>query len=102
MCNSLHGGGQQGHWADRPIDTPIQPAVRTQMWLNEQMEYQPKLDPGTEPGENGGVDAFSLLHQEPGLQQVWMIAARGGSERAHDQGSARRGRGYPPQTLDLF
>ncbi|XP_015246098.1 PREDICTED: centrosomal protein of 85 kDa-like isoform X3 [Cyprinodon variegatus] len=69
MCNSLHGGGQQGHWVDRPIDTPIQPAVRTQMWLNEQMEYQPKLDPGTEPGENGGVDAFSLLHQEPGLQQ---------------------------------
>uniref|UniRef100_A0A3P9H3T0 Centrosomal protein 85, like n=1 Tax=Oryzias latipes TaxID=8090 RepID=A0A3P9H3T0_ORYLA len=31
--------------------SPIQPAVRTQMWLAEQMEYRPKSEPGSDTDE---------------------------------------------------
>uniref|UniRef100_A0A3Q2QY89 Centrosomal protein of 85 kDa-like n=1 Tax=Fundulus heteroclitus TaxID=8078 RepID=A0A3Q2QY89_FUNHE len=65
---------QSSLWTDCPVSQnsdrgkPIQPAVRTQMWLTEQMEYRPKLDIGSEPAqtsahgtEDCGVDGLSLL-----------------------------------------
>ncbi|XP_034556117.1 centrosomal protein of 85 kDa-like isoform X2 [Notolabrus celidotus] len=53
--------------------SPIQPAVRTQMWLTEQMEYRPKTERGGKPGtEGGGGDNLSSWQQEPGLNQVLM------------------------------
>ncbi|XP_032398240.1 centrosomal protein of 85 kDa-like [Etheostoma spectabile] len=42
-----------GHQTDR--DSPIQPAVRTQMWLTDQMEYRPKVEGG--PGQPGQISA---------------------------------------------
>uniref|UniRef100_A0A3B3DG57 Centrosomal protein 85, like n=1 Tax=Oryzias melastigma TaxID=30732 RepID=A0A3B3DG57_ORYME len=42
--------------------SPIQPAVRTQMWLTEQMEYRPKSEPGS--------DADELSPWQQGLNQV--------------------------------
>ncbi|MEQ2259734.1 hypothetical protein XENORESO_017139 [Xenotaenia resolanae] len=93
-CYSPHeaessGEGQQvhglhsSHWADWPVPqssdrgTPIQPAVRTQMWLTRQLGYQPKLENRSEPGQNiapwtedYGVDGLSPLHQESGPNQV--------------------------------
>ncbi|MEQ2297456.1 hypothetical protein AMECASPLE_034816, partial [Ameca splendens] len=92
-CYSPHeaessGEGQQehglhsSHWADWPVPqssdrgTPIQPAVRTQMWLTRQLGYQPKLENRSEPGQNiapwtedYGVDGLSPLHQESGPNQ---------------------------------
>ncbi|KAM3838002.1 centrosomal protein of 85 kDa-like, partial [Diretmus argenteus] len=35
--------------------SPIQPAVRTQMWLSEQMEYRPRLEVGGGLGRTGGT-----------------------------------------------
>uniref|UniRef100_A0A3B5LBP7 Centrosomal protein 85, like n=1 Tax=Xiphophorus couchianus TaxID=32473 RepID=A0A3B5LBP7_9TELE len=93
-CSSFHetkdsGKGQQicglqssswGDWlvAENPDrGMPIQPAVRTQMWLTQQMEYRPKLESGNEPGqasspgtEDYGVNGLTLSHQETGLNQV--------------------------------
>ncbi|XP_035990502.1 centrosomal protein of 85 kDa-like isoform X1 [Fundulus heteroclitus] len=76
---------QSSLWTDCPVSQnsdrgkPIQPAVRTQMWLTEQMEYRPKLDIGSEPAqtsahgtEDCGVDGLSLLHQESELNQMLM------------------------------
>ncbi|KAG5277034.1 hypothetical protein AALO_G00112760 [Alosa alosa] len=37
----LQGGGQRGGVGVSVGGSPIQPAVRTQMWLSEQMEYRP-------------------------------------------------------------
>ncbi|XP_076127806.1 centrosomal protein of 85 kDa-like isoform X2 [Alosa pseudoharengus] len=37
----LQGGGQRGGVSVSVGGSPIQPAVRTQMWLSEQMEYRP-------------------------------------------------------------
>ncbi|KAG7239164.1 hypothetical protein INR49_029915 [Caranx melampygus] len=42
-----------GHQTDR--SSPIQPALRTQMWLTEQMEYRPKAERGSEPAQTGGM-----------------------------------------------
>lgn len=93
-CSSFHetkdsGKGQQicglqssswGDWlvAENPDrGMPIQPAVRTQMWLTQQMEYRPKLESGNEPGqasspgtEDYGVNGLTLSHQGTGLNQV--------------------------------
>uniref|UniRef100_A0A3B3BZ22 Centrosomal protein 85, like n=1 Tax=Oryzias melastigma TaxID=30732 RepID=A0A3B3BZ22_ORYME len=44
--------------------SPIQPAVRTQMWLTEQMEYRPKSEPGS--------DADELSPWQQGLNQTLM------------------------------
>ncbi|XP_005806082.2 centrosomal protein of 85 kDa-like isoform X1 [Xiphophorus maculatus] len=95
-CSSFHetkdsGKGQQicglqssswGDWlvAENPDrGMPIQPAVRTQMWLTQQMEYRPKLESGNEPGqasspgtEDYGVNGLTLSHQETGLNQMLM------------------------------
>ncbi|XP_047244612.1 centrosomal protein of 85 kDa-like isoform X4 [Girardinichthys multiradiatus] len=95
-CYSPHeaessGEGQQvyglhsSHWADWPVPqssdrgTPVQPAVRTQMWLTRQLGYQPKLENRSEPGQNiapwtedYGVDGLSPLHQESGPNQMLM------------------------------
>ncbi|XP_047430246.1 centrosomal protein of 85 kDa-like isoform X3 [Mugil cephalus] len=68
-----------GHQADR--SSPIQPAVRTQMWLAEQMEYRPKVERGNDLGqvsrtgtEGCGGDGLSPwqqgLQQEAGLDQM--------------------------------
>ncbi|XP_069017833.1 centrosomal protein of 85 kDa-like isoform X1 [Embiotoca jacksoni] len=66
-----------GHQADR--DSPIQPAVRTQMWLTEQMEFRPGAERGGEPGPSGGTEGgggdgpspWQQAHQlEPGLNQM--------------------------------
>lgn len=54
-------------------ESPIQAAVRTQMWLTEQMEHRPSVEPGlgeTSRAEGCGPDGFSSWTQEPGLQQV--------------------------------
>lgn len=67
------------HQTDR--GSPIQPAVRTQMWLTEQMEYRPKAEgggqrgqisaPGTEGcGGDGPLSCQQGHQQEPGLNQV--------------------------------
>ncbi|XP_022593687.1 centrosomal protein of 85 kDa-like isoform X2 [Seriola dumerili] len=68
-----------GHQTDR--GSPIQPAVRTQMWLTEQMEYRPKAERGSEPGQISGMgtegcggdgpSSWQQGHQqEPGLNQM--------------------------------
>ncbi|KAK6295182.1 hypothetical protein J4Q44_G00344080 [Coregonus suidteri] len=41
--------------------SPIQPAVRTQMWLSEQMEYRP---PGPGPEQCGGLSAWQQEQQQ--------------------------------------
>ncbi|CAJ1077549.1 centrosomal protein of 85 kDa-like isoform X2 [Xyrichtys novacula] len=65
------GDSLLGPQTDR--SSPIQPAVRTQMWLTEQMEYRPKPERGGKPGtEGGGGDGLSSWQQEPGLNQVLM------------------------------
>ncbi|XP_061126077.1 centrosomal protein of 85 kDa-like [Syngnathus typhle] len=43
-----------GHPVDR--DSPIQPAVRTQMWLTEQMEYSSKVEHGGENAQMVGSE----------------------------------------------
>uniref|UniRef100_A0A1A8SG30 Centrosomal protein 85kDa-like n=1 Tax=Nothobranchius rachovii TaxID=451742 RepID=A0A1A8SG30_9TELE len=55
--------------------SPIQPAVRTQMWLTEQMEHKPLVDDEGEPGlihgsrtEGSDLDGLSSWHQE--LNQI--------------------------------
>ncbi|KAK5853338.1 hypothetical protein PBY51_007132 [Eleginops maclovinus] len=64
------------HQTDR--GSPIQPAVRTQMWLTEQMEYRPKVEGGGPltpigaAGSEGCGEAPSSCPQEPGLHQVLM------------------------------
>ncbi|XP_034006469.1 centrosomal protein of 85 kDa-like isoform X1 [Trematomus bernacchii] len=64
------------HQTDR--GSPIQPAVRTQMWLAEQMEYRPKVEGGGQLGPIGAAgtegcgDGPSPCQQEPGLHQVLM------------------------------
>ncbi|KAM9840826.1 centrosomal protein of 85 kDa-like [Aulostomus maculatus] len=67
-----------GHQTDR--DSPIQPAVRTQMWLTEQMEYSSKLEhagepsqvsgPGTKACGGDGLSPWQGHQQEPGINQV--------------------------------
>lgn len=68
-----------GHQADR--GSPIQPAVRTQMWLTEQMEYKPKVEHGGELGQISGTGTEGCggegpspwqqgHQQEMGLNQV--------------------------------
>ncbi|GAA6218537.1 centrosomal protein of 85 kDa-like isoform X1 [Lates japonicus] len=65
-----------GHQTDR--GSPIQPAVRTQMWLTEQMEYRPKAECGSEFGQIsctgiegcGGDGSSSWQQQEPGVNQM--------------------------------
>ncbi|XP_045916951.1 centrosomal protein of 85 kDa-like isoform X2 [Micropterus dolomieu] len=68
-----------GHQADR--GSPIQPAVRTQMWLTEQMEYKPKVERGGKLGQisgtgtegcgGDGLSPWQQGHQhEPGLNQT--------------------------------
>ncbi|XP_054900472.1 centrosomal protein of 85 kDa-like isoform X2 [Poeciliopsis prolifica] len=95
-CSSFYeskdsGKGQQicglhsSSWGDWPVaenpDTgiPIQPAVRTQMWLTEQMDYQPRLESGNEPGqasspgtEDDGINSLTLSPQESGFNQMLM------------------------------
>lgn len=72
-----------GHQTDR--DSPIQSAVRTQMWLTEQMEYSPKVERGGELGQIGDTETKvcggdGLLprqqqgHQrEPGINPVRVV-----------------------------
>ncbi|XP_041662033.1 centrosomal protein of 85 kDa-like isoform X2 [Cheilinus undulatus] len=60
----MQGDSLLGHQADR--SSPIQPAVRTQMWLTEQMEYRPK------EGGAGAGDCLSPWQQEAGLNQTLM------------------------------
>ncbi|XP_039981419.1 centrosomal protein of 85 kDa-like isoform X2 [Xiphias gladius] len=69
-----------GHQTDR--GSPIQPAVRTQMWLTEQMEYRPRAERGSDPQTSGtgtegcggdGPSSWQRGHQqEPGLNQMLM------------------------------
>ncbi|XP_044025584.1 centrosomal protein of 85 kDa-like isoform X2 [Siniperca chuatsi] len=70
-----------GHQTDR--GSPIQPEVRTQMWLTEQMEYKPKVEhggklghisgTGTEGFGGDGPSPWQQGHQqEPGLNQMLM------------------------------
>ncbi|XP_041814402.1 centrosomal protein of 85 kDa-like isoform X2 [Chelmon rostratus] len=92
----LAQGGAQVHslslpkQADSPLahqtdrGSPIQTAVRTQMWLTEQMEYMPKVERGGKLGqintatgtESCGADGLSPWQQghqqEPGLNQMLM------------------------------
>uniref|UniRef100_A0A8D3CZ75 Centrosomal protein of 85 kDa-like n=1 Tax=Scophthalmus maximus TaxID=52904 RepID=A0A8D3CZ75_SCOMX len=74
-----HGDSPLGHQPDRA--SPIQPAVRTQMWLTEQMEYRPKAEhqtcgPGIEGcGGDGSLSWQQGHQQEPGLNQVRMLTA---------------------------
>lgn len=71
-----------GHQSDR--DSPIQSAVRTQMWLTEQMEYSPKVERGGELGQIGdaetkicGGDGLMPRQQghqrEPGISPVRVV-----------------------------
>ncbi|XP_061784127.2 centrosomal protein of 85 kDa-like isoform X2 [Nerophis lumbriciformis] len=65
-----------GHQVDR--DSPIQPAVRTQMWLAEQMEYSSKSEHGGELSQlagtgtkvcgGEGLSPWQGQTLEPGLQ----------------------------------
>ncbi|XP_070705414.1 centrosomal protein of 85 kDa-like isoform X2 [Pempheris klunzingeri] len=70
------GDSPLAHQADR--GPPIQPAVRTQMWLTEQMEYRPKAERGGKVGQVSGPggEGPSLWQQgpqqEPGLNQMLM------------------------------
>ncbi|XP_023151105.1 centrosomal protein of 85 kDa-like isoform X3 [Amphiprion ocellaris] len=50
--------------------SPIQSAVRTQMWLTEQMEYRPGLELGTKVFGDGLSPWQPGLQPEPGLNQV--------------------------------
>ncbi|KAM6915068.1 centrosomal protein of 85 kDa-like, partial [Xenentodon cancila] len=58
--------------------SPIQPAVRTQMWLTEQMEYQPKPEHGgplahSSIGTEGwDLNSQSPVQQDPGHYQAVM------------------------------
>nr|XP_057945552.1 centrosomal protein of 85 kDa-like isoform X2 [Doryrhamphus excisus] len=64
------------HRMDR--DSPIQPAVRTQMWLTEQMEYSSKAEHGGELGQilgtgvkvcgGNGLSPWQGPTLEPGMQ----------------------------------
>lgn len=64
--------------ADSPLalqtdrGSPIQPAVRTQMWLTEQMEYRPKVERGGKLGQlsGTGTDGQQEHQQEQGLNKV--------------------------------
>ncbi|KAM4521749.1 centrosomal protein of 85 kDa-like isoform 2-T2 [Odontesthes bonariensis] len=82
------GGGGQAHGrssskpADSPLAqkaercSPIQPAVRTQMWLTEQMEYRPRMEHRKEAGPEGcGVEGLSPRQQEQDLNQILMGAS---------------------------
>lgn len=69
-----------GHQTDR--GSPIQTAIRTQMWLTEQMEYRPKVECGIKldqispsaATEGCGAERLSAWQQgqqqKPGLNQV--------------------------------
>ncbi|XP_030261810.1 centrosomal protein of 85 kDa-like isoform X3 [Sparus aurata] len=71
-----------GHQTDR--GSPIQTAIRTQMWLTEQMEYRPKVECGIKldqispsaATEGCGADRLSAWQQgqqqKPGLNQMLM------------------------------
>ncbi|XP_072218953.1 centrosomal protein of 85 kDa-like isoform X2 [Leuresthes tenuis] len=92
-ANAALGGGQVhglglSKQADLPVaqkadrGSPIQPAVRTQMWLTEQMEYRPKVEPRNEPAqissagpEGCGVDGLSPWQQEQDLNQILLGAS---------------------------
>uniref|UniRef100_A0A3Q2XK04 Centrosomal protein 85, like n=1 Tax=Hippocampus comes TaxID=109280 RepID=A0A3Q2XK04_HIPCM len=56
-----------GHPVDR--DSPIQPAVRTQMWLTEQMEYSSKAEHAGELGQGGGGEAKVCGGEGASLEQ---------------------------------
>ncbi|XP_061667538.1 centrosomal protein of 85 kDa-like isoform X2 [Syngnathoides biaculeatus] len=56
-----------GHPVDR--DSPIQPAVRTQMWLTEQMEYSSKAEHGAEPGQIVDTETKVCGGEGPPFQQ---------------------------------
>ncbi|XP_029281575.1 centrosomal protein of 85 kDa-like isoform X2 [Cottoperca gobio] len=69
------------HQTDR--SSPIQPAVRTQMWLTEQMEYRPKVEGGGQLGQisatgtegcggDGPLSCQQGQQQEPWLHQMLM------------------------------
>ncbi|XP_061561214.1 centrosomal protein of 85 kDa-like isoform X2 [Phycodurus eques] len=74
-------GGDQVHGlslsklADSPLahpvdrDSPIQPAIRTQMWLTEQMEYSSKADHGAEPGQIVGTEIKVCGGDGPSFEQ---------------------------------
>ncbi|XP_058470024.1 centrosomal protein of 85 kDa-like isoform X3 [Solea solea] len=66
--------------------SPIQPALRTQMWLTEQMEYRPRAERGSElcpiraRGTQGcsgdGLSSWQQgLQQEPGLNQQMLMTS---------------------------
>ncbi|KAM9704364.1 centrosomal protein of 85 kDa-like [Menidia menidia] len=74
----------RGHKADR--GSPIQPAVRTQMWLTDQMEYTPKSEHRREPAETAsaapegcGVDGPSPWQHDQDLNQILMGASLPGN-----------------------
>lgn len=53
--NMVHEDGNvygQGLNEQPPLDSPIQPEIRTQMWLSEQMAYRPKFELGGSVGVN--------------------------------------------------
>ncbi|XP_051908057.1 centrosomal protein of 85 kDa-like [Hippocampus zosterae] len=52
-----------------PVDSPIQPAVRTQMWLTEQMEYSSKAERAGELGQGGGGEAKVCGGEGAALEQ---------------------------------
>ncbi|KAG7454004.1 hypothetical protein JOB18_035319 [Solea senegalensis] len=69
--------------ADSPVapptdrSSPIQPALRTQMWLTEQMEYRPRAERarGTQGCSGDGLSSWQPgLQQEPGLNQMLMTS----------------------------
>uniref|UniRef100_A0A8C9Z545 Centrosomal protein 85, like n=1 Tax=Sander lucioperca TaxID=283035 RepID=A0A8C9Z545_SANLU len=73
-----------GHRTER--DSPIQPAVRTQMWLTDQMEYRPKVEVGGQPGQisatgtegcgsDGPLSCQQGHQQELGLNQMLIGAS---------------------------
>ncbi|KAM7367505.1 hypothetical protein PAMP_013797 [Pampus punctatissimus] len=76
---SKQADSSPNHQTDR--DSPIQSAVRTQMWLTEQMEYSPKIEREGELGQNSGTGTkvcggdgllpWQQGHQhEPGINQM--------------------------------
>ncbi|XP_077367333.1 centrosomal protein of 85 kDa-like isoform X2 [Festucalex cinctus] len=56
-----------GHPVDR--ESPIQPAVRTQMWLTEQMEYNSKAEHGGELGHVVGTEPKVCAGDGSSLEQ---------------------------------